>query len=78
MNTSKKVIAVKDGECRVFNSMNEAARELRASYQNLQIAILRAGKCNGWDVYDSPENIRERIVLLQEQLKMLKNMGITE
>lgn len=74
-NEVRKVIAISEsGERKVFDSMNEAARELRSTYQQVQISILRGGTCNGWRVYDTPENIRKRIEALEEQIKMLEGM----
>lgn len=73
-NSEKKIFAVNTatGESKVFASHNDAARTLGATYQQVQIAVLRGGAVRGWRVYDTPENIRKRIAELEEQLKMFE------
>ena len=70
----RKVIAVKDGEVRHYDSTYACAQALGVSTQAVQQAQVWMGTCNGWKIYDSADIIRERIKVLQEALELVESI----
>lgn len=70
----RKVIAVKDGEVRKFDSTYACAKALGVTTQAIQQAQVWSGACNGWRILDSPEIIRERIQKLEEMLALVESL----
>jgi hypothetical protein len=60
------------GERREFSSQNEAAKEIGATFQNLQMARLRCGTVKGWRVYDSEAGILQQIEDLKARLRAIR------
>lgn len=74
MKENKVIVAVNEetGERVVFKSINEAARKLASNFDAVDRAAYRNGVVKGWRIYPSAENIRRRIALLEEQLKIVE------
>ena len=73
-NLSKAIVGInlETGEKRVFTSINEAARLIGGNFDQVNKAVDRNGVAKGWRFYPSAENIRRRIALLEEQLKVVE------
>ena len=74
MRPKRRIVAVRDGVKKEFDSVYAAAKELETSTQNVALALSRFGFCSGWKMYDSPETIREKIAELQKRLDELEDM----
>ena len=74
MKENKAIIGINEdtGEKKTFYSINSAARELGATFDAVNKAAYRNGVVKGWRIYPSAENIRERIAMLEEQLKIVE------
>lgn len=74
MKENKAIIGINEdtGEKVVFGSINEAARKLESNFDAVNKAADRNGVVKGWRIYPSAENIRRRIALLEEQLKIVE------
>ena len=74
-NPSKEIVGInlETGEKKVFKSINEAARVVGGNFDIVNKAVDRNGVAKGWRFYPSAENIRRRIALLEEQLKVVDN-----
>ena len=73
---SKGIIAVnKDsGERRYYNSVIECSREFSVSNAAIIVAVARGTSVKGWKMYDTPDNIRQRIQELEKQIEFLEKM----
>lgn len=71
---SKPVIAInkETGERRVFECVFECANAFEVSNSAVLVAVARGTSVKGWKLYDSPENIRNRIKELEKQIEMLE------
>lgn len=74
MKENKAIIGINEetGEKVVFKSINAAAKSLGAIFDEVNKAAYRNGVVRGWRIYPSAENIRRRIALLEEQLKIVE------
>ena len=72
----RKIIAIneKTGEKREFNGIYSFSREIGTGLSNVAQALDRNGTCCGWRLYDCADEIRRRILQLQEQLKIVEGM----
>lgn len=72
---SKGVIAINKntGERRNYESVIECSRDFSVSNAAILVAVARGTSVKGWKLYDTPDNIRQRISELQEQLQFLEN-----
>lgn len=72
----RKVVAVniETGERREFNRSVDCAVFLGVEHANIRQAVERNGSCRGWRLYDTPEYIRKRIEILQEQLAEIEGL----
>ena len=70
----KPVIAInkETGERRVFECVYECANTFGVSNSAILVAVVRGTSVKGWKLYDSPENIRNRIKELEKQIEMLE------
>lgn len=64
-------ILVKGSERLQFDSEYAAAKAIGCNVTSLQQAKRWETTLKGWQVYDTPDKIRERIAELERQLKML-------
>lgn len=73
---SKGIIAVnKDsGERRYYNSVIECSRDFSVSNAAIIVAVARGTSVKGWKMYDTPDNIRQRIQELEKQIEFLEKM----
>ena len=71
---SKPVIAInkESGERRVFECVFECAHAFGVSTTAVLVAVARGTSVKGWKLYDSPENIRNRIKELEKQIELLE------
>lgn len=70
----RKVIAVKDGVVKHYDSTYACAQALGVRTQAVQQAQAWMATCNGWKIYDSADIIRERIKALEEALELVESM----
>ena len=71
---TKPVIAInkESGERRTFECVFECANAFGVSNSAVLVAVARGTSVKGWRLYDSPDNIRLRIIDLEKQIKMLE------
>lgn len=63
------------GEFREFVSIYEAARDLGVAYPGVLSAVERVGgTVDGWQVFDKPEKIRDRIEQLKKELYLVEDL----
>lgn len=70
--TRKTTILIKGGTRRVFDSEYAAAKALGVGVTSVQQAKRWSNEIRGWQVYDSPEVILDRIAELEAQIKFLE------
>lgn len=70
----KAIVAINEetGERKEFSSINSAARELKATFGNVQRAAVYNGSVKGWRIYEDAKTIKAHIAALQEQLKVVE------
>ena len=70
----RALIAINEdtGERREFSGQYAAAKALGVGTSHVQISVMTCTAVKGWKVYDTPDRIRERIKMLEEQIKMLE------
>lgn len=75
MRQRRRIIAVNEetGERKEFESEYALAKELGMSISAVQITRLRGTAAKGWKIFDTPENIRKRIAILEEQIALLES-----
>ena len=66
-------INIETGERKLFDGITNCACILSVSNTAVIMAIARVTTLKGWKLYDTPDNIRKRIALLEQQIKMLEN-----
>ena len=75
MRQHRQVTAINEesGERKMFSGIYEAAAVLNVSATAVRNSLLCGGTVKGWQIYDSPENLRMRIKELERQLKKLED-----
>lgn len=68
----KTTILIKGGTKRVFDSEYAAAKALGVSVTSVQQAKRWSNEVKGWQVYDAPDVILDRIAELEAQIKFLE------
>lgn len=66
-------ILIKGEERLEFESEYAAAKAVGVNVTSLQQAKRWETSLKGWDVYDTPDKIRERIARLEKQIKLLED-----
>lgn len=71
---NRRVIAInpETGEKKEFNGISEIAKDAGVTSAAVCQALDRGGTILGWNVYDEPDVLREKIRKLQETIKMLE------
>ena len=75
---SRKVIAVRDGKVRIYESVGEMAKELQVTSGAVVQALENGCKCLDYEVYDTPERYAERIEQLEQKKKEVEAMLAAE
>lgn len=72
---TKPVIAINNETHRrlYFNCVYECAQALGVSNSAVLVAVARNTSVRGWKLYDTPDNIRQRILDLENQITFLEN-----
>lgn len=72
---SKPVIAINNEThvCKLYKSVFECAQSLGVSSTAVLVAVARTTSVKGWRLYDTPDNIRQRICDLEKQIVLLEN-----
>lgn len=75
MRIKRKIIAINEdtGERKEFDSEYALAKELNMSISAVQITRLRGTAAKGWKIFDTPDAIRKRIAILEEQIALLES-----
>ena len=72
---SKPVVAInkETGERLQYSCVNECAEALNVSNAAVIVAVARGTSVKGWKLFDTPDNIRQRIIELQKQIDFLES-----
>lgn len=72
---TKPVIAINNEthERKLYNCVIECAQSLRVSSSAVLVAVARNTSVKGWRLYDTPDNIRQRIYDLEKQIVLLES-----
>lgn len=75
MRNKRPVIAIHEvtGERKDYDGVYSCAKEMKISNSAVIISLSTGTAIKGWKVYDTPENIRKRIQVLEEQIKIVES-----
>lgn len=59
------------GETKKLSSFYEAAHTIGGTPRDWQEAMYRCGTAQGWQVYDNVESLRDRILMLENEIRLV-------